>query len=153
MAMKRFVLTAALLCNVAAAQAQIYKWQDQNNRTVISDRPPTGIVRKPRTIEAEAPPAAPPAAADAGKAMADREMDFRKRQKESAERTEKAEKEQRLTAQRQEDCDAARRSLQAMESGERVAMRDARGERYFLDDSQRQQETARIRQTVQSNCK
>ncbi|HOG03941.1 MAG TPA: DUF4124 domain-containing protein, partial [Accumulibacter sp.] len=65
----------------------------------------------------------------------------------------KAEKEQRLTAQRQEDCDAARRSLQAMESGERVAMRDARGERYFLDDSQRQQEIARIRQTVQSNCK
>ncbi|MBK8579697.1 MAG: DUF4124 domain-containing protein [Candidatus Accumulibacter sp.] len=54
--MKRFVLTAALLCIVAAAQAQIYKWQDQNNRTVISDRPPTGIVRKPRTIEAEAPP-------------------------------------------------------------------------------------------------
>ena len=149
MAMKRFVLTAALLCIVAAAQAQIYKWQDQNNRTVISDRPPTGVVRKPRTIEAEAPPAA----ADAGKTMADREMDFRKRQKESAERTEKAEKEQRLTAQRQEDCDAARRSLQAMESGERVAMRDARGERYFLDDSQRQQEIARIRQTVQSNCK
>ena len=149
MAMKRFVLTAALLCIVAAAQAQIYKWQDQNNRTVISDRPPTGVVRKPRTIEADPPPAA----ADAGKAMADREMDFRKRQKESAERTEKAEKEQRLTAQRQEDCDAARRSLQAMESGERVAMRDARGERYFLDDSQRQQEIARIRQTVQSNCK
>jgi len=149
MAMKRFVLTAALLCIVAAAQAQIYKWQDQNNRTVISDRPPTGVVRKPRTIEAEAPPAA----ADAGKTMADREMDFRKRQKESVERTDKAEKEQRLTAQRQEDCDAARRSLQAMESGERVAMRDARGERYFLDDSQRQQEIARIRQTVQSNCK
>ena len=147
--MKRFVLTAALLCIVAAAQAQIYKWQDQNNRTVISDRPPTGVVRKPRTIEAEAPPAA----ADAGKTMADREMDFRKRQKESVERNEKAEKEQRLTAQRQEDCDAARRSLQAMESGERVAMRDARGERYFLDDSQRQQEIARIRQTVQSNCK
>jgi hypothetical protein len=149
MAMKRFVLTAALLCIVAAAQAQIYKWQDQNNRTVISDRPPTGVVRKPLTIEAEAPPAA----ADAGKTMADREMDFRKRQKESVERNEKAEKEQRLTAQRQEDCDAARRSLQAMESGERVAMRDARGERYFLDDSQRQQEIARIRQTVQSNCK
>jgi len=149
MAMKRFVLTAALLCIVAAAQAQIYKWQDQNNRTVISDRPPTGVVRKPQTIEAEAPPAA----ADAGKTMADREMDFRKRQKESVERNEKAEKEQRLTAQRQEDCDAARRSLQAMESGERVAMRDARGERYFLDDSQRQQEIARIRQTVQSNCK
>ncbi|HPU79591.1 DUF4124 domain-containing protein [Accumulibacter sp.] len=147
--MKRFVLTAALLCIVAAAQAQIYKWQDQNNRTVISDRPPTGVVRKPLTIEAEAPPAA----ADAGKTMADREMDFRKRQKESVERNEKAEKEQRLTAQRQEDCDAARRSLQAMESGERVAMRDARGERYFLDDSQRQQEIARIRQTVQSNCK
>ncbi len=147
--MKRFVLTAALLCIVAAAQAQIYKWQDQNNRTVISDRPPTGVVRKPLTIEAEAPPAA----ADVGKTMADREMDFRKRQKESVERNEKAEKEQRLTAQRQEDCDAARRSLQAMESGERVAMRDARGERYFLDDSQRQQEIARIRQTVQSNCK
>jgi hypothetical protein len=149
MAMKRFVLTAALLCVAVAAQAQIYKWQDQNNRTVISDRPPTGNVRRPQTIDAEAPPAA----ADVGKTVADREMDFRKRRKESVERNEKAENEQRLAAQRQEDCDAARRSLQAMESGERVAMRDAKGERYYLDDSQRQQEIARVRQAVQSNCK
>lgn len=36
-------------------------------------------------------------------------------------------------------CQHARR-LQSLESGERIARRDDSGERYFLDDTQREQE-------------
>ncbi|MEF8714324.1 MAG: DUF4124 domain-containing protein [Accumulibacter sp.] len=147
--MKRFLLTAASVLFALAAQAQIYQWQDENNRTVISDLPPSGKVRQQRKIETETPTANAPT----GKTMADREMEFRKRQKDSREAAEKAEKEQRMDVQRKEDCEASRRALQVLESGERLALRDSKGERYFIDDAQRAQEIAKVREAVQVHCK
>jgi hypothetical protein len=149
MNMKRFLLTAASVLFALAAQAQIYQWQDENNRTVISDLPPSGKVRQQRKIETETPTANAPT----GKTMADREMEFRKRQKDSREAAEKAEKEQRMDVQRKEDCEASRRALQVLESGERLALRDSKGERYFIDDAQRAQEIAKVREAVQVHCK
>ena len=149
MTMKRSLLTAASLLFAIAAQAQIYQWQDENNRTVISDMPPTGKVRQQRKIEAETPAAN----ATADKTAADRELEFRKRQKESREAAEKAEKEQRASTQKKEDCETARRALQVLESGERLALRDSKGERYFMDDAQRAQEIAKARESVQVHCK
>jgi hypothetical protein len=52
MTMKRFVFATLTLSAAIAAQGQIYQWQDERNRTVISDRPPTGQVRQQRTVEA-----------------------------------------------------------------------------------------------------
>ena len=147
--MKRIAFAAATLLAALAAEAQIYQWLDENNKTVISDRPPVGKVKQPRLIDADAPPAG----SEAGKTLADREMDFRKRQKESREGADKAEKDAYAAAQRRENCDAARRLLQLLESGERVSMRDNKGERYYLDEAQREQEIARARQAAQSSCK
>jgi hypothetical protein len=39
-----------------------------------------------------------------------------------------------------------------MESGQRIARTDARGERYFLEDAQVAQEAAKARQAVQQWC-
>lgn len=147
--MKPFLLALAALSLASAASAQIYQWQDENNRTVISDRPPPGPVRQQKKIDAPAPPPT----AEAAKTTADRELDFRKRQKEVRESAEKAEKEQQTSAQRKENCDSARNWLQVLESGERVAMRDSKGERYYLDDAQRQQEIVKARQAVQESCR
>ncbi|WP_186407616.1 DUF4124 domain-containing protein [Candidatus Accumulibacter aalborgensis] len=147
--MRRFALLATALIAAFAAEAQIYKWQDENNKTVISDRPPAGKVRQQTQIDAEAPAAG----SETGKTFADREMEFRKRQKEARESAEKSAKEQRATADRKENCDAARSSLQLMESGERVSMRDSKGERYFLDDAQREREVNKARQIVQATCR
>jgi hypothetical protein len=87
---------------------------------VISDRPPTGKVRQQRKIEAETPAAN----ATAGKTAADREMEFRKRQKESREAAEKAEKEQRATARKNRRT--ARRTPLAAGPGVRRTRGDAR---------------------------
>jgi hypothetical protein len=146
--MKRIALAAATLLAAFAAQAQIYQWQDENNKTVISDRPPLGKVKGARQIEADAPPEG----GASGKTLADREMEFRKREKESREGADQAAKDQRLTAQKKEDCENARRSLHLLESGERVAMRDSKGERYYLDDEQRAQEIAKLREDMQASC-
>jgi hypothetical protein len=148
MTMKRVVVAVAVLLAASAVNAQIYQWKDENGKTVISDKPPIGKVRQTKKIETEAP--APSAAPQ--KTTADLEMDFRKRQQESQDKADKAQKEQKAAADKKENCERARRYLQTLESGERLAMRDDKGERYFMEDAQREQETAKARQAVQSAC-
>ncbi|MCM8611216.1 DUF4124 domain-containing protein [Accumulibacter sp.] len=152
--MKRFALAAVTLATALAAQAQVYQWQDEQNRTVISDRPPSGPVRQLRRIDTVAPPSPPsePAATPA-KTLADRDMEFRKRQQEARDAAEKSENEQRANARRREDCEAARKQLRSLESGERIFLPDGKGGRYPIDDSERAQVTARMRDDLQRDCK
>lgn len=139
---------AALLANTLA-NAQIYQWKDANGKTVISDKPPVGNVRDERKIDAKAPPAS----ALQQKSVADQEMDFRKRQQETQDKSEKAKKEENAAAEKKDNCERTRRNLEMLESGERLALRDENGERTFIDDSQRQKEIAKARQTLESSCK
>ena len=147
--MKRIAFTIAILLAAATANAEIYQWKDKNGKTIISDKPPTENVVEQKKITSDSATSN----AAAPKSTADREMEFRKRQKESQESTEKAQKEQATATEKQENCANARRYLATLESGERVALRDDKGERYFMDDAQRIQETTKAKQAVQTNCK
>ena len=147
--MKRIAVTVALLLAAVTASAEIYQWKDKNGKTIISDKPPTEIVVEQKKISSD--PATNNTATQ--KTTADRELEFRKRQKESQESAEKAQKEQAAASEKQENCTKTRLYLKTLESGERVSLRDDKGERYFLDDAQREQETAKARQALQTNCK
>lgn len=146
--MKRIAITVAMLLAITAANAEIYQWKDKNGKTIISDKPPTENVTEQRTTSdgSAAGTAVTP------KTTADREMEFRKRQKESQDKAEKDQKEQAAAAEKEESCASARRYLATLESGERVALRDEKGERYFLDDAQRAQEISKANRAVQANC-
>ena len=150
---------ALLLCGLfSTASAQVYQWKDANGKTVYSDKPPAG---KSVSIK-QAPPSSDnigelPSETKAGepkgpKSLAERDLDFRKRQKENQEQAEKARNEQRQANQRSEYCDNNQRYLKTLESGERIATRDDKGERNYLDDAQREQEIAKTRQAL-SQCK
>ena len=154
MTMKRPALAAVILASAIAAEAQVYQWQDEHNKTVISDRPPSGPVRQLRRIDTVAAPspASEPAATPA-KTLADRDMEFRKRQQEARDAAEKSDSEQRANARKREDCEALRKYLRLLESGERIQSADARGERYYIDDSERAQAIARTRDDLQRGCK
>ncbi len=147
--MKRFALTVFALFIASVANAQIYQWKDENGKTFYSDKPPVGNARQQKKIDADAPVSG----TSAQKSAADRELEFRKRQKESQDTGEKTKKDQAAASDMKENCESARRHLQLLESGERVALRDDKGERYYMEDAQREQEIAKARQTVQSNCK
>ena len=151
--MKRFALAAVTLATAIAAPAQVYQWQDEQNRTVISDRPPSGPVRQLRRIDTTAPPPAGEPAATPAKTLADRDMEFRKRQQEARDAAEKSDSEQRANARKREDCEAARKSLRSLESGERILLPDGKGGRYPIDDSERAQSIARTRDDLQRGCK
>jgi hypothetical protein len=136
------------------AGAQIYRWKDASGKTVISDKPPPGQFPVPKQSgsASEDKPAPAEQAAPAQPSLADREMDFRKRQKEAQENAEKAEKEAAETARKEENCRAARAQLQSLESGERLIRRNENGERYFMDDARRAQEIEKAKQFIDEQC-
>jgi hypothetical protein len=130
-----------------SASAQIYQWKDQNGKTVISDKPPIGQVQQQKQTDSGAPESGP-----RQPSLADREMEFRKRRKEAQEKAEKAQEEERAAARKNENCQNARRQLRALESGERMSLRGDDGERHYLDDAQRGQEAAKMRQIIENQC-
>jgi uncharacterized protein DUF4124 len=136
----------------AAASAQQYKWVDQDGKVRYGDVPPPGAsATRIKPPSAGAPAAAAEAKKDGGKALTP-EQAFRKRQEDAQkEQQDQAKADQHAQAKR-ENCTRAQDALRSLESGQRIARTDAQGERYFLEDAQVAQETAKARQAVQQSC-
>ena len=60
--------------------------------------------------------------------------------------------EERLAAQRADNCRRARGHLAALESGQRIARTNERGEREVLDDKGRADEMRQARAVIASDC-
>ena len=147
--MERLFVAVLAFAFAAAALAQQYKWVDQDGKVRYGDVPPPGV--KAQRLK-------PPADA-AGKAAnkgpltpAEQDAEYRKRQADAQKSRDKEDQAQRDAAAKQDNCKRARESLAALESGQRVSRYTAEGERYYLDDSQRDAETARARESVNSWC-
>lgn len=156
--------STALLCLTSLllalpASAQVYQWKDASGRTVVSDTPPPGNVKPSQSMGRSPANAVQPAPVKEGAApaapasTAERDLDFKKRQKENQEKADKAAKEQTANAESQENCKRARQSLTTLESGQRMTTTNEKGEREFMDDSQRQAEIARARKIADDSCK
>ncbi|THF66436.1 DUF4124 domain-containing protein [Pseudothauera nasutitermitis] len=175
-------LLGALLALVfaTAAQAQIYTWKDRDGRVHYSDTPPpAGEVKTMGPARRTAPPPAaeaegsaagnggaegeggeapvvatpPPAnAQDDEPTLAERELEFRQRRAAEEEARAKAEEESRRQAERSRACEQARNQLAALQSGQRVARFNAKGEREFMDDATRAAEIQRAQEFVSAQC-
>ena len=146
--MRRIAFPIAALLVALCANAQVYEWKDEKGKTHYSDKPPTGTApaRKIGDSTSVTGNASPQPTS------AERELDFRKRQKDAQDKAEKDRQQQTAAREKSEACEAARRQLELLESGERIVQRDANGERAYLDDAQRQQETEKTRRLIQSAC-
>jgi uncharacterized protein DUF4124 len=156
--MKKALLLAIALAFSAAAIAEQYKWTDKNGKVQYGDAPPPGVKATP--LRAVPPPATQPAAkaADAKGAdkkgpmnSAEQDADFRKRQQEASKDREKQAQATQQAEAKKENCSRAQEMQRSLETG-RVARTDAKGERYYLDEAQIAQETAKARQLVQQWC-
>jgi len=153
--MRKTILMFAIACAAGSAQAQIKCWNDANGKRVCGDTPPPGA--KVTTVRgADIPPVAPgPASKDAKKGPltpAEQEQEYRKRRIESEKASAKSDTEQQEKALKKQNCDQAQDSLRMLESGQRIARTNPNGERYYLDDSQRDQEASRAREAVKRAC-
>jgi hypothetical protein len=161
--MKKPLLFLAALAFAGAAAAQQFKWVDKDGKVRYGDVPPPGVKATP--LRAPSGPAAPaPAAAAKGAAKdakaapsgpltpAQQEAEFRKRQAEAEKARDKEAKSAEEARGRQENCRTAQANLRQLESGERIARTDAKGERYFVEDDQRAAEVGRARKAVGDWC-
>ena len=162
--MKKTLVLLVGLAFAGVAQAQIKCWTTAEGKRACGDAPPPGAkvttVKVPAAPSVAAPAAKGAAAKDAAAkdakkgplTPAEREQEYRKRQAEAQKTAHKAAEEKKDADAKRETCERAREALRSLESGQRIARTDAKGERYFLDDAQRAQEAGAARQLVQQNC-
>lgn len=152
--MKKALVLAITLAFSAAAMAQQYKWVDKSGRVQYGDAPPPGVKATPlKPPPGPASQQAPKASAKKGPLTpSEQEAEFRKRQQAAGKDRETQELAAQEAEAKKDNCARAQDSLRTLESGQRIARTDAKGERYYLEDAQIAQETAKARQNVQQWC-
>lgn len=145
------MLTALAPALPAAAQ---YVWIDDKGTRHFSDMPPPAsipdsrILRQPGKRSSDADSAAADKAEPAGPTLAERNAEFRKRRAEQAEKEKKAAEDAAHAADRSRNCERAREYQRTIDSGVRIARTDRNGERSFLTDEQREQESRETRKLL-----
>jgi hypothetical protein len=152
----------ALLAAPAGAQ-QLYKYVGPDGRVQYTDRPPPGAQNVEKVTGSRVSTVGPSAAtaatgegaakSGAPKTAAEQEQAFRQRRTEAEANAKKQEKIAQENRSNNEQCNALRRSLAGMQAGGRIAQPNEQGERIFLDDTQMQNETARLQREIATNCK
>jgi len=165
--MIRAALFAVAFLAVSSAQGQVHKCVDAAGK-VIYTQDPCPANTKPGSISRsviQAPAAAPaPASTEsaakgdaakssAPKTPAEQEQAFRKRQQDQAKAAKESDQKAAEARFKEENCRNARARLTQYEIGGRQTRIDEKGERYYLEDAQIEQEKARARADVAQACK
>jgi len=157
--MKKFLLILLTLASMNVFAA-LNKWTDANGKVHYSDLPPPANV-KAKTLRAT-PVAGSPASASgvaassvpaAPKTIAEADAEYKKAQQAKKEAAEKLTQEQNKADEIKAACVGLRQNLMTLESGTRVQVFSANGERAYMDDTQRQQSLEKARQEVSTYCK
>jgi hypothetical protein len=162
------VLTALLGSLLALPAAAQWKWRDPSGHIQYSDTPPPpgvaekDILQRPggssNTVQrANVPVAAPvPVSAASGlpaPKVVDSELEAKRKKTEQDAADKKKADDAKTAAARAENCARAKAAMRSIESGVRLSRTNEKGEREFLDDKARAQETERTREVMTSECK
>ncbi len=175
----RPLLAFALMAVMAASAQAQWQWIDNTGRKVFSDTAPPASIPDKNILKrpgAPAPmaavPTAPAAPAPAGNGSGtgggetaatppaspppapavDKELEARKKEAEAAEAAKKKQEAERQARARADNCQRARNAKATLDSGQRVAINNAKGEREVMDDARRASETQRLQQIISSDC-
>jgi hypothetical protein len=168
----RLALATALIACTSLAQAQ-WMWVNEKGVKQLSDQPPPpgtparNILKAPRgaaiadlrkdlaapAAEGEEGAPAEAKAAPSKPSLAERNAEYNKRQKESAEKSAKAQEEAKRENEKKKYCADAKSNLGVLESGARISETDSNGERTFLSDDGRAQKIREQRESINQNCK
>ncbi|WP_327081690.1 DUF4124 domain-containing protein [Polaromonas sp. CG_9.5] len=165
---RNLILLVASTSCMHAALAQ-WQWIDKDGRKVFSDRAPPAEIPEKNILKQPGLRAPLPAAdADAAPAAAaplvankagtpkipgkDTQLEARKKQAEDEENAKKKAEEEKLAKSRADNCERAKKGLVAVQSGTRLSVINAKGEREFMDDNERAKETKRLQGIADSDC-
>jgi hypothetical protein len=138
-------------------------WKDEAGHTIASDQPPPSntpqsrIIREPRArnpaVARAAPvPAADPTTKDAPKSLADRDLETKQKAKEAAEAQKKADDDAKRAQAMRENCAQVKSNVAALQAGGRASRYNEKGEKVYIDDSQRAAEISRQQAQVSQYC-
>ncbi len=164
------LVAASLLSLPAEAQ---WKWRDKGGHVQYSDLPPPlgtpdqDILTRPNAAPRRAGPVpnAPVSIVSSGNSasaaasgslmprMADPGLEAARKKAEADAAAKAKAEEQRIAALKADNCTRAKTQLTTLESGIRLARSNANGEREFLDDKQRAEETKRTKDVIGTDCK
>lgn len=171
----RTFIVATLWLLSLTAQAQ-WQWLDKDGRKVFSDRPPppdiptrsilkqpgkSAIMTAPSAAEpakttASAPTAASSAAVPATGTLQlgtrDKELEAKKKKAEVEAATKVKAEADRVASVKATNCTKARENQATIDSGVRVSITNAKGEREILDDAGRDAQIKRNRAILEANC-
>jgi hypothetical protein len=151
----RYSGLALLLFALASqpANAQMYKWVDENGRTQFSDRPPPPGVKFVTTNSTPATAPPPAAAKNQGSTVSNQEIEFRKRHVLAAEREKEEERKNKSAQVMRQNCDIAQQRLRDQEQKTVRYRTNANNEREYLTDDEREAEKNETRKRIAENCK
>jgi hypothetical protein len=155
--MQRICLTLLLAFTALLAQAQMYKWVDENGHAQYSDRPPPPGAKSEQVTKSSSrtPAATSPAPAAAGKSTgaAAQELEFRKRQLANQEKGKDDEKKAADAKSKQENCDNAQARVRSLADGGRILKPSATGEREYMGSEEIEAEKPIAQKRVDEACK
>ena len=99
-------------------------------------------------------PQAPQISASSPKlSTVDKELEKKKKEKEDAEVAKRKEEEQRVTKAKIENCARAKTAKTTLDSGVRLGVTNAKGERAVMEDAARAAETKRVQGIIDVSCR
>ena len=150
--MKRLIILAFAAALSPAALAQLYKYVDQNGKTVYSDQPPVNVDSKQinvpgsRSADAPAPAAAP-------KSAVERDKDLEKGRKSAADKQKKSDEEAARVAQNELRCTQLKSHFETYSQGGRIQKTNDKGERELMSDAEIDSARERTRREMEEACK
>jgi hypothetical protein len=165
------ILAAFLVLVALPAEAQ-WKWKDKSGRIQYSDLPPPvgtpdqDILARPSAQRNNSPASPLPAASAAASTqlvgsassplapkLVDPELEAKRKKAEADQAVKNKAEEERIAAVKADNCARARAQLRTLDSGVRVSRTNEKGEREFLDDKQRADETQHAKDAIAADCK
>ena len=155
--MNKYLLLFLILVSANAFPA-LTKWVDADGQVHYSDVPPppnanAKIMRSSTTSPRSSEDSTAASAPAAQKSIAEREAELKKAQQAKKEAGEKAAKKQAEDDANKASCATLKQNLRALQEGVRMMELDDNGNRFILDDEQRQQRIAKVQQDINTNCK
>jgi hypothetical protein len=162
----------SLVCLAPLAASAEWQWLDKDGHRVFSDQPPPADIAPdrilkqqgarnaapaPATQSAAAPVAAAPARSGVDPALKpagkDKVLEERRSKAQSEEAEKQKAEEARVAALRVENCSRARSAKAGIESGQRMAIVNDKGEREVIDDTRRAIELRRLGEVIAQDCR
>ncbi|MEO8408817.1 MAG: DUF4124 domain-containing protein [Oxalobacteraceae bacterium] len=157
-----FSMMFSLMIGLPSYAFAQYVWLDEKGIKQYSDMPAPATVPASRILKSagaalrtQSPEIAPKSAADANASgnattkaqtqlpmtTAEKNADFQKRKMEQAEKDQKAAEEAHRAADKSKNCERASTYQKTLDSGQRISQQGKDGQRTFLSDAQRAQES------------